>query len=141
MPSDMKVLAFAATSPNKHVSSALSMNPPPLSVTMLPPEMLPCVGHALVTTSVASDSKDSELDPKSIPLLLTVTGTLPAMSSRGVTQRTSLSLTYLAGELTSPKWQVRLDENSKLDPVIVTVVPPCAGPCRGERDPIDTSGV
>ena len=122
VPEDPTLTSVAGAPPNETVESAV--NPAPVIVTEAPPLALPELGLTPVTTGVYENSAllvTGEVPPS----FVTVTGTDPIPAGEVALIEVSFCTeTSTAG--VSPKDTV--ESGVKPFPVIVTLVPPVAGP-------------
>ena len=123
-----------ATEPN--VTVVAPVNPLPSSVTRPPPPVGPFAGVREVTrgdVKVNREPGTTGLVPAAVPLVVTVTPTVPPNTTSGVTTVTEVGVEARTWAAVLPKSTTGVPV-PKPDPVRVTVVPPTAGPDVGPSE-------
>jgi hypothetical protein len=123
---EVQSTAVARLDPNlKLVAVVPGANPAPAIVTVVPPAVEPVLGATLSTAGVSL--KRSCLEIVLVPIgVVTVTYTVPAVSAGESAVIEVAELTVKLVALLEPK--LTDVAPSRLEPVMVTAVPPAAGP-------------
>jgi hypothetical protein len=129
--SETKVTPVPAVAPNLTVAALV--NPVPVIVTVVPPNLVPLVGEMLVTVGATPVYVNRSLTEVALvpPGVVTVTSTVPPVALAGEIAVIEVALLTVNEVADVPPNLTAVAPVNPV-PVIVTEVPPAAGPLVGE---------